>query len=837
MSPDRKGQGPGTWAEAMARFWTRGRWAILSAVLVVTLVGGTRLPHLGLETDLTALLPSDSPSAQAYDEFLGRFGGFEKVYVVLEHPGFEGSSDDLADRLVTAADLLAEAVADSPEVAGVRSGIAAEEERFFLETVLPRAPLLGLLDHTEIARRLEPEAIDHRVRELRGRLSSPAGVLDRTFAPYDPLGFGEGLATLGGGGGLPVDPLTGAFLSSDGAASLVVITPASAEIDPEAGRRLVAVLEAAEGALVDALGPGIRVSSVGGPLYAAWDEALLRGDLERTLGGSVVACALVLILAFGGLSIPTAALLSVVLALVWTGAALSATVGSVAAVSLGFAAVLVGLGIDYGIHAGVRFAEARRSGFDRGGALAEMVHHSGAAIATSAATTALAFLALSLAHFRPLREVGLMVALGIVAIFAVAATGGGAVLGVLGGSGRLGPLWGWLDRPAEALPALGRRHPRSVLSVVGVVSVLALVGLGRLELDADPSSLRPADHPLLAAEQALASTFGLGSDTATVLVRGDDLGEALARTVVVGDRLRGLGGETGAPVVTTASDLLGPGGTAARTQELASLPWSAAADQLEDSLRTHNLDPVAFAPGLTALRALGEGRDPAPLALASLPSAVGELLRQDADGVWSALRLRLPEGFWAEGPPREPGGRARSPGPGHSGGLGRRPRSRDARFGAGRSAAAGGCRPGGGAAVSGPGLSRSTHGDGAGPGAGESRHPVGLWQPGAGRWSSRPGGADGRSNLVGHRDRRRSARAPRGSPALGGDTGGRLGAQRRARHGPHHPHHPGGFWQSHPVSGSRSPAGWLAGGRWCVGLSVGDAGGVAGPRSPAPSLA
>ena len=651
MSPDRKGQGPGTWAEAMARFWTRGRWAILSAVLVVTLVGGTRLPHLGLETDLTALLPSDSPSAQAYDEFLGRFGGFEKVYVVLEHPGFEGSSDDLADRLVTAADLLAEAVADSPEVAGVRSGIAAEEERFFLETVLPRAPLLGLLDHTEIARRLEPEAIDHRVRELRGRLSSPAGVLDRTFAPYDPLGFGEGLATLGGGGGLPVDPLTGAFLSSDGAASLVVITPASAEIDPEAGRRLVAVLEAAEGALVDALGPGIRVSSVGGPLYAAWDEALLRGDLERTLGGSVVACALVLILAFGGLSIPTAALLSVVLALVWTGAALSATVGSVAAVSLGFAAVLVGLGIDYGIHAGVRFAEARRSGFDRGGALAEMVHHSGAAIATSAATTALAFLALSLAHFRPLREVGLMVALGIVAIFAVAATGGGAVLGVLGGSGRLGPLWGWLDRPAEALPALGRRHPRSVLSVVGVVSVLALVGLGRLELDADPSSLRPADHPLLAAEQALASTFGLGSDTATVLVRGDDLGEALARTVVVGDRLRGLGGETGAPVVTTASDLLGPGGTAARTQELASLPWSAAADQLEDSLRTHNLDPVAFAPGLTALRALGEGRDPAPLALASLPSAVGELLRQDADGVWSALRLRLPEGFWAEGPP------------------------------------------------------------------------------------------------------------------------------------------------------------------------------------------
>lgn len=655
----------------LARWWVRRSSAILGVVFLVTLGAGALLPRLTLETDLAALLPGDSRAADAYRLFIDRFGGFEKVFVLVQDPGFEGSEDERIDHLIEAADLLAAELATRSEVAQARSGIETEEERFVLERVVRRSPLLYDVEELgHLEQRLEPGAIRERVARLRSVLASPAGALERTLAPYDPLGLADGLGLMGGRGSLPVDPLSGAFLSPSGDASLVVLTPASSEIDPEAGRRLLAELDTAFRTVETELGADppdgatstLDFTAVGGPLYAAHDERLLRGDLERTLGGSLLACALVLVLAFGGLSIPTAAIVVVLLALVWTGAGLALSVGGVAAVSLGFAAVLVGLGIDYGIHAGVRFAEARREGAAIEPALAGTVRHAGSAIATSAATTAVAFLALALAHFRPLREVGLMVAVGIGAIFLAAATAGGALLARLGGRGRApGPLWRVLGWPALHLPKVGRRYPGWVLAVVVVLSGVAAVGVGRLELDADPRSLRPTDHPLLAAEELLAKTFGLGSDTATVLIWGEDLDSALARTAAVARILRSAesSGPGSAITVTAASDLLGPGANSERLARLAELPFAAAAATLEGALRDHNLDPAGFAPGLSALRALGEGRDPADDAgpdtgePSSWPSSVAELVRLDDDGVWSALRVRLAEGTWSGGPPAE----------------------------------------------------------------------------------------------------------------------------------------------------------------------------------------
>src|SRR5205814_1983013 len=81
-------------------------------------------------------------------------------------------------------------------------------------------------------------------------------------------------------------PLTGSFVSRGGDAALVILTPARAEIDPAGGRALLADLDRAYREVRRSAEIPLDFKAVGGPIYAAQDEALLRGDLTRTAAAS-----------------------------------------------------------------------------------------------------------------------------------------------------------------------------------------------------------------------------------------------------------------------------------------------------------------------------------------------------------------------------------------------------------------------------------------------------------------------------------------------------------------------------------------------------------------------
>lgn len=636
--------GPGTctvsgWVEGLARHRSR----VLLVAALCTAAVPLALPRLHLSTDIVELLPrtadAGSPS-QDYRVFLDRFGSFEKVFVMaVGSPESTPCTDELATLL-----------AEHPEVSAVRSGIEPEDERFFLEQVIARAPLLLGDDwRTRVESRLEPAAIDARVRSLRNALTQPGGSFVAAFATHDPLGFAADL-DLPAVDALPVDPVDGAFRSTDGDVGLVVLTPSRGELDPDAGRRLQGVID---GACAQACGAStVRCVAVGGPLYAAHDEASIREDLQRTITGTALGCGVILLLAFGGPRIPAVVLLTVLVGLGWTAAALAWTHTSLAAVSLGFAAVLVGLGVDYGIHGGVRFFEARSEGFDRIEAVVATVRRAGPGIGASALTTAAAFAVLAQAHFRPLGEVGILVASGILSILVAAVTVGIACLLTGDGEAETRPhdsvLWRGLGRFSEGLAHLGRRRPRAVVAVALGLTALAAWGAARLELRADPRSLRPVDHPLLEAEALLTEAFDLGTDTSTLVVRGDDLGQAMARAQAAAGVVRRL-----APEVALTAPLEGlADADPSRLVALAELPLASAVEVLEDRLRDANLNPRAFAPGFDALRALAAGHDPRPPDPADWPTSVHELVRLDDDGAWVALRLRAPAGVWDDGPPQ-----------------------------------------------------------------------------------------------------------------------------------------------------------------------------------------
>ena len=128
-------------------------------------------------------------------------------------------------------------------MASARFGLTSEDEAFFFRWVAPRAPLLlGGDFKREVARRVDPAALHARVAVLRQTLTSPVGGFAAPFFAADPLGFSEGLLSAASSA-LPIDPATGAFLSKEGDAVLLVVTPSRSELDPAAGRELKAAHE------------------------------------------------------------------------------------------------------------------------------------------------------------------------------------------------------------------------------------------------------------------------------------------------------------------------------------------------------------------------------------------------------------------------------------------------------------------------------------------------------------------------------------------------------------------------------------------------------------------
>ncbi|HEX9944635.1 MAG TPA: MMPL family transporter [Thermoanaerobaculia bacterium] len=618
---------------------------LLAVTGVLTLAALLPALRFRVETDLAALLPVGAPAADDYRLFLRTFGGFEKVFVIVRSPG--GRLQDPAP-LTGAAERLAEILGRSPEVAAARSGLTADDERFFLTYVAPRLPLL--VDHRDwkgdLARRLEPGAVHARVAQMRQALRSPAGSVAAPFFAADPLGLSEGLVDAAATA-LPIDPLTGSFVSRKGDAALVILTPARAEIDPEGGRALLAALDRACAEVRRGAGVPLDFKAVGGPLYAAQDEALLRGDLTRTATASGLGVAVLLLLGFGGAFIPLTILASVVAGLVWTVAAAALWLGSITVVGVGFAAALLGMGVEYGIHGGARFRQLRLAGRDAAAALDGTFRDPGPGIVSSALTTAAGLGALCLAHFRPLRELGQVLTMGVLVTLVTTVTLGAAILAVFprrSAVSALPRLWRRFGQPAlEGTVRFAARRPRAVLAASALLTAVSAWGVSRLSLSTDLRSLRPADHPSAAAERLLVDTFSLGLDTLTVVAPGRTLGEALDKAAAARPVLEARLGP-GAEITSPADWLVQGRRLERRLRELRALPLERAADDFERELAAAGFRLEPFAPALVALRALGRGEDPNPPPREAWPRWMSELARVGPDGAAAALHVRVPLG-------------------------------------------------------------------------------------------------------------------------------------------------------------------------------------------------
>ncbi len=501
---------------------TRRGWIgwILVALLVV--VGAARLRF---DVDVLGLLPRALPEVRGLAAYQRHFASGRQLIVSVAAPDATTATGVARD--------LAAALRAEPGL--VRS---AEWQAPWIEHPSDIPELLGWMwlnrppeKFASLAAGLAPDRVGSTLDAARETLATSLSPADLARVANDPFGF-----TRLSEGGMPEWASSDAgFSAEDGTFRIVSVEPLAG-----AGNYRAATAWLAEVRRVAANVPSVkagvaRVRYTGGPAFAA---EIARG-MQSDFGSSVVTTALVIAALFWWAHRSWKPLVRLIATL---GATLALTLlaggavfGGLNVVGLGFAAVLLGLVVDYGL---VTYQERVASPRIPP---SELRHELAPALGWAAATTAGTFLALAGAGLPGLAQLGALVAIGIVL-----------------GAGLM--LWQFSrPLPASAIPAFDpvpdptpvrgyRPLALGATAVLLLAAALVLVVRRPPALDTSAEPLRPRQSEAYDAMEEISRRLLRAADPSWVVVAGrtaDEVDRRMesARAKLADARAAGVVGE------------------------------------------------------------------------------------------------------------------------------------------------------------------------------------------------------------------------------------------------------------------------------------------------------
>ncbi len=154
--------------------------------------------------------------------------------------------------------------------------------------------------------------------------------------------------------------------------------------------------------------PGVN-AGVTGESVLDFDE-MQQSQKDSTLATiiSLVLCAIIFIAGYHETGRPLKAVLSLVIGLGYTMGFATLTVGHLNILTITFVPMLIGMAIDFGVHLITRYEEELRHGQTEAVAMERAMVNTGQGIFTGCFTTAGAFLAMALTHFKGIQEMGII---------------------------------------------------------------------------------------------------------------------------------------------------------------------------------------------------------------------------------------------------------------------------------------------------------------------------------------------------------------------------------------------------------------------------------------------
>jgi predicted RND superfamily exporter protein len=243
--------------------------------------------------------------------------------------------------------------------------------------------------------------------------------------------------------------------------------------------------------------PGFEIGLTGIEVVEADETEAAERDSMRASILAAVLIAVLLVLAFWSFRTPALLLCSLLVAMAWSFGYLTLAIGHLQVISVVFAVILLGLGVDFGIHLLSRFERVRHDHPDGPDGFAEALRDTlevaGPGVVTGALTTAAALSTTMLTDFRGVAEMGHIAAVGVLLCLLSMFTVLPALLRLLRhATGKVTPMG---ERAfhvyEERWSAAAWRRPRATLLIVAGVILAAGWGVGNLRYSFDLTSLMP----------------------------------------------------------------------------------------------------------------------------------------------------------------------------------------------------------------------------------------------------------------------------------------------------------------------------------------------------------
>lgn len=242
---------------------------------------------------------------------------------------------------------------------------------------------------------------------------------------------------------------------------------------------------------------GVRVRVTGDLALATEEMELVSRQAALAMGASFVMVGIVLFAALRSGTLLLATLVTLVVGLSWTAGFAAFAVGHLNLISVAFAVLFIGLGVDFGIHFGLRYRELLGLGRESAAALFETGQSVGSSLVLCAGTTAIGFFSFIPTAYAGVAELGVISGTGMFLSLLATLT----VLPAMISLGRVPPPDPGPDLRAAAGAGAGARVGRPnagrsprvrnlVLLAAAVSAGVPLFWLDRVHFDADPTGVR-----------------------------------------------------------------------------------------------------------------------------------------------------------------------------------------------------------------------------------------------------------------------------------------------------------------------------------------------------------
>ncbi len=475
---------------------------VVSLTVVLGAVAGTAEPTTSSFEDFATDTPA-ATTAEEVDRLVGdeEAAGDELAQLAVVAP----DGDVLGPEVLAEVQRLVEDLASDPAVVAATGGPQEPVVTTYADPALGAAAAAGV----EIA-----GAVDDTVDQLHQ--AAVAELPDEQAAQLSVLLGGE------------VD-------GADATAGMLLV-----HLDPSASEAELDAARQAVNARAGQLAEGVEV-------YAFDVEALSEdafGEVEEQLSALLLVAfgLIVLILAavYRSVTDVVASLVGLVASIVWMqgiavllGPSHLGWIGGMNEMTMAVPILLVGLGVDYGIHLTMRAREEKAAGVAVDAAAGRAITAVGAALALATVTTVVGFLTNLANPLPPLQDFGVVAAVGVVSAFVVMATlvpssrllvdrwrvrRGRAVTRATGTDATVGLL----GRLSAAFAPLAVRRPWAVVAGAVVLTVVAGAGATQLSTEFSQTDFFPEGSRALETVEVVTGAFGGGLDETTeVLVEGD----------------------------------------------------------------------------------------------------------------------------------------------------------------------------------------------------------------------------------------------------------------------------------------------------------------------------